>query len=407
MRRGLIPFIALILTSGSAKAQILNVTNATSTPVPGSGHDYIGMLSETVNPANGSVSMRIQVPVPSGRGLSMPFAFAYDSNGVHHPESTSNGTIQWFSNTSFLSNGGWSYSTPLMSNVWAQKSYTLPSPPAPPNTTYTCGYHTGYVFQDPSGGRHSLYLARIMDPYSQGCRYFGLENASVLSGGDTFFLAKMEAIGSPLSVAGPDGTVYHFSSPEAHDGPLNTSQGLPDYIEDRNGNKVSITDLGGGGFTYLDTLGRTVVSSSGFGTTGNTVSISGLPAPYTINWGTASYNYSVGATVLSGNPGDCWLVPAQSGTQPVIASITLPNNKQYLFHYESTYGLLDKVTYPTGGYVRYVWAINTQSEAGAFTDSYGNAGGCLEAYGAPAVLHRYVSFDGSCLASAENGEFSR
>jgi len=37
-------------------AQITNVTNQTSTPIPGAGHDYIHMLNETVNPANGSVS---------------------------------------------------------------------------------------------------------------------------------------------------------------------------------------------------------------------------------------------------------------------------------------------------------------------------------------------------------------
>src|SRR5260370_33581427 len=67
-----------------ARAQITNVTNATSTPTPGSGHDYIQMLSETVNPANGSLSLRIGAPIPPGRQLTLPFAFAYDSNGVEH-----------------------------------------------------------------------------------------------------------------------------------------------------------------------------------------------------------------------------------------------------------------------------------------------------------------------------------
>jgi len=38
-----------------ASGQVSNVTNMTSTPIPGSGHDYIQMLNETVNPANGSV----------------------------------------------------------------------------------------------------------------------------------------------------------------------------------------------------------------------------------------------------------------------------------------------------------------------------------------------------------------
>ena len=64
--------------------QITNVTNDTSTPIPGAGHDYFKLLNETVNPANGSLSLRIGVPMPPGRRLTVPFSFDYDSNGVHH-----------------------------------------------------------------------------------------------------------------------------------------------------------------------------------------------------------------------------------------------------------------------------------------------------------------------------------
>jgi hypothetical protein len=42
------------------------------------------MLSETVNPANGSLSLRIQIRMPKGRGITFPFGFAYDSNSVTH-----------------------------------------------------------------------------------------------------------------------------------------------------------------------------------------------------------------------------------------------------------------------------------------------------------------------------------
>jgi len=65
-------------------AQVTNVTNDTSTPVEGAGHNYIGILNETVNPATGSVSLRIQVPVPKSRAITIPFSFAYDSNSVRH-----------------------------------------------------------------------------------------------------------------------------------------------------------------------------------------------------------------------------------------------------------------------------------------------------------------------------------
>ena len=66
------------------QAQVTQVNDTTSTPVEGAGHNYIKLLSESVNPANGSVSLRIQVPIPKGRGITVPFAFAYDSNGVNH-----------------------------------------------------------------------------------------------------------------------------------------------------------------------------------------------------------------------------------------------------------------------------------------------------------------------------------
>jgi hypothetical protein len=67
-----------------ADAQILNVGDDTSTPIEGSGHDYIKLLSESVDPASGSVSVRIQIAPAKGRGITLPFAFAYDSNGVEH-----------------------------------------------------------------------------------------------------------------------------------------------------------------------------------------------------------------------------------------------------------------------------------------------------------------------------------
>src|SRR5947207_14339808 len=58
---------SVVLAGSLSWAQITNVTDETSTPLPGTGHDYIGLLSETVNPANGSISLRINAPLPKGR----------------------------------------------------------------------------------------------------------------------------------------------------------------------------------------------------------------------------------------------------------------------------------------------------------------------------------------------------
>ncbi len=60
-------FILSLIVSAS-RPQITNVTNDQSTPIPGAGHDYIHMLDETVNPANGSVSLRLNVPLAQTAG---------------------------------------------------------------------------------------------------------------------------------------------------------------------------------------------------------------------------------------------------------------------------------------------------------------------------------------------------
>jgi hypothetical protein len=62
-----VPSVAILLgigllASSSARAQ------APATPTPGVGHDYIGAINDVVNPADGSVSLRISVPIPKGRG---------------------------------------------------------------------------------------------------------------------------------------------------------------------------------------------------------------------------------------------------------------------------------------------------------------------------------------------------
>ncbi len=63
-------FVSILLTLTSVLwAQMPVSTSTTSTPVPGAGHDYLGDLNETVNPVNGSLSIRINTPMPPGRGV--------------------------------------------------------------------------------------------------------------------------------------------------------------------------------------------------------------------------------------------------------------------------------------------------------------------------------------------------
>src|SRR5713226_1206773 len=95
--------IFVLVAASLSWGQITNL-NTASTPVAGSGHDYMHMLNETVNPRDGSLSMRIHVNPPRGRLLSLPFAFAYDSNGAHFANAWPGYPPEWFTNTTFLSN---------------------------------------------------------------------------------------------------------------------------------------------------------------------------------------------------------------------------------------------------------------------------------------------------------------
>ncbi len=75
---------AFIFVAASAQnpdfSQGTPAAKSLTSPIEGSGHDYIKMLSETVDPSNGYVRLNINFPVPESRGFTVPFGVAYDSN---------------------------------------------------------------------------------------------------------------------------------------------------------------------------------------------------------------------------------------------------------------------------------------------------------------------------------------
>lgn len=165
--KSIIATISLIVWfAGTTFAQIPSRTDVTSTPVPDAGHDYIHAPVETVNPANGSLSIRIGVPIPPSRGFTLPFSFAYDSNGLFYIYSKyGTGTqIGWATTHAVLgtggatlSQGGWSFSSPMLSVE--KTSFPEQDDRGNPITCYAL---TDYVFQDAAGNRHNL-----------GVSYFG------------------------------------------------------------------------------------------------------------------------------------------------------------------------------------------------------------------------------------------
>lgn len=345
LSRSLVVLCALFLVASVASAQITNVTNTTSTPIPGAGHDYIKALSETVNPANGSVSVRLQLPVAKGRGLTVPVSIGYDSNGFRHLKPGFYpyfGTVNWVTNTGSIGQGGWLYTFPqLNAEDWTQdvSAITGYNNQGPIYTVYPCQYDTSYLFRDGAGGVHALGLGATWVYNSADMQY--CTGSSVVTGGDAQIYAKLRTNQSgnfyqpaPLTVYGADGTIYYFSSMGVGNQNDTTTFALPSYIEDRNGNIVTVS-----GTTFIDTAGRTLLSYTGFGPAGqtNTVTVSGLN--YGVTWKSTSASYSVNPQWAGSTNGpntsydSCNAVPAVNDTQTVISQITLPNGTAYNFYY--------------------------------------------------------------------------
>jgi hypothetical protein len=308
--------IALSCLPSVARGQITDVANTTTTPIPGAGHDYIKMLSETVNPADGSVNLSISAPVPSARQFTVPFSFTYNSNGVHFPSAV-NGQLLWnyafhgSSNPNELG-GGWSFSFPSLGSVDAQLSTTT-------GKAETCYYQSGYVFEDAAGTRHPLGLLHALKNSIVNCEtYFSVDEVDSAAEGP--YQATINSLGT-VTVAGPSGTVYNFP----------TGAGYAS-IEDRNGNVDSSSTI--------DDLGRPL-SITQTGAFPSSVSIAGLASPYTIAPTSVSPDFTVKSTVL--NPTGCLSTFELGGvndqSQTTMASLTLPNGQEYQFQYDPVYGL--------------------------------------------------------------------
>jgi RHS repeat-associated protein len=264
-----------------------------------------------------------------------------------------------------------------------------------------CYWYSDYSFQDSQGSRHALGIADAQTP--NDCGVANPQPTWRPNGGDDFLSAHITTgdtgLGTNVYVADADGTVYSFTAPAAggNAGSDNQVASLPTSIEDRNGNQITTSDSGNGAFTFTDTLDRAVISSSGFGTSGNTVTVSGLSA-YTVDWTTATTNVSsVPYKLISGTY--CGLgISGIGGTQSEISSILLPNGQSYSFTYDPTYGLLSSITYPSGAVISYTWALNLLSDEAHLVATEGTGQYCEYEYSTPALATRTVMPDGHTAA---------
>ena len=394
--------ILLLLLPLGSSAQLPNATDTTATPAPGM-HDYLGSPVETVNPANGAVSIRIPVRMAQGRQLTVPFSFAYDSNGAFYIGELSIGSGPRYITTPnptspaiIGTRGGWSYSYPVMSLNGG--TWTIPGSL---DHIITCYGSENYVFQDPNGNRHNLGLsvsANVASPDGYDNCNQGLQGDGEHTTGQEGPIAASTTIPGlnngiypAVSVADGDGTVYSFNGGSPGTTGLTN---LATSVTDRNGNTATLT-YSNLAVTYKDMLGRTALSTSGMGGSPDTITAGGLSNSYKAYWTTASASFSL--DMLNLEPGVLPACPtSMSGSANVISSIVLPNGKQFTLTYDPTYGMLTKIVYPSGAYVRYVWGLNSQAEAGAWRYS---ANGTVYAwacrYDFPAVTDRYVSYNGT------------
>ena len=154
----LLPNIFALLTV-HAVAQVPGISigqtfnGETATPIPG-GHDYIHLLSETVNQSNGSLAFNIQLPVPKSRGISLPYTVMYNSAGLYHLGQDYTGTL------TFVPTDLKASSLPWVS--WSESSYAPVQITCPPGCNppifSQCNVANGFVFNDPSGTSHNLAI---------------------------------------------------------------------------------------------------------------------------------------------------------------------------------------------------------------------------------------------------------
>jgi len=386
--------LVMLALSVYAAAQADQITNLTSTPIPGAGHNYVGMLNETVNPTNGSINLHIDTPTPTGRRLRLPFSFTYN-NGLYAGSSTGLKVV----GSGYMTIAGWSYSVPMV-------SYGLLKDTGDTN----CVYNINFIFYDSRGGRNRLREGPNQTTGGSSPCILHPRQPRVYT--STLGSIMLDSLSNPQAVVTPDGVTYHFpAGPHAQPAAL-----LPDSIEDTNGNQLTIINNGpssnqghGGPFVVNDTAGRTLISSSGLGATGNTVSIAGLTNPYRFTWTSTTVNFGTTWTRVKTDPGGCFsnIANSVSSSSTGVTALTLPNGRQYTFAYEPTYGELSQVTYPSGGWVKYIWGLNTQSEIAYTKNSQLKViGSCAYRYDVPAVKTRQVSFDGQTVALQQDFSYS-
>ncbi|MGA2236989.1 MAG: RHS repeat-associated core domain-containing protein [Terriglobales bacterium] len=437
--------LLLVPTQILAQSSFGFVNNITVVPVPGVGHDYLHDLNEIVNPANGSLSVRIEAPRPKERGFNYPFySFMYDSTqqfAVTY-EQQSNPSYECGPDTTTDAPSGEAPQAltcvyPPMQFPYESISYPAGSQGvlSGPNSMlatrseygreeeegsfWTCNVYQNYSYEDPYGVIHDLGVYSLNNYNPTGaCSFLGI-GPNPISGDEQY---KIVVTDTEADIVLPGGTL---------------TAGGGGMMIDTHGNSVATLSPGSSGFLAMeDTNGNGVNGTGrtgsyqsfqpwgdGFAKTASRTFAGG--ATYNYTWSTAASKFapaSVDESALLFGYDNLCLAPKNYGIglNPVVTRMEEPDGLYYTFTYDPTYGLLSEITYPTGAYVQYTWGVNSLSDAtgfstpGAYVNSYNNPihitlgvnmnTSCLFEHDTPAITKRVVSYDG--VHAAQEQDFS-
>jgi hypothetical protein len=135
----------IVLFNAVAYCQVPDPATAAQQPIPGSGHDYIRLGSETVNVATGIPSFELPINTPPGRGLSFPFGIRYSAAEPYYMGTRPNG-VAWIASPGGVPNesGGWSYELPAYT-AQAVVVHAYPDPSG--SGTDVCDGTQNYIFR--------------------------------------------------------------------------------------------------------------------------------------------------------------------------------------------------------------------------------------------------------------------
>lgn len=412
----------------SASAQAPNINSATAesaVPKPGAGPDYLHMMTESVDPASGSLSLKITFPTPIQRGNSPQYSLLYNSGSVYHLTSSPYGSLNFRANPGLYQSLGWTDNTPVAK--WTQTYWQPPDQATYSNYFATfpgaiaywqgwavCALATNFTFSGFDSSSHNLFLgtattsAAYSNPIDASCP-MSSSNPGVAAGppkagdGEAFgeFIdsnalaqtmayqwpqqedSQWETVRSgtltPFIVTDHAGNRYTFSGSGQMDSEF-VYESYPESIEDRNGNYFSWTD---------DSVGRGIVPAQpplagSSGSQAVTIGANSYTFSFTPSSSSSSYQVpiSLGYVVPSQDKVSCpavatgWNTISTGGGRGTIA---LPNGAQIVYYWgnysdsgggvPNSYDLISEIVYPSGGWVKYTWSSLPSSVPSAGTNS--------------------------------------